>query len=264
MILSRSVRTSLQRVKPTLNISYRLYHNAVAKFTTIDLNGIPFSYDTGIMIGEPGENYIYIEPDIGQAIRRALVSQIKFGSATHHDTLPLQFNHRSLCFTHQSFSLPRIELQQNLGDSKQDVSSATLWLTGNWNAITLDGTPDAQILRLYETNIVRARPTQMTYLESAVFSPQQHKNYGQDDAFQLAGILAQKITLNHPFQDGNKRTALVAASMFVQLHGYQLREPFFISDEMDEKIKDAHVAVATRQWDAEKLASFYESITTSL
>ncbi|EXL94852.1 hypothetical protein NOF04DRAFT_11014 [Fusarium oxysporum II5] len=48
----------------------------------------------------------------------------------------------------------------------------------------------AQILRLYETNIIRARPTQMTYLESAVFSPQQHKNYGQEDPFELASILA--------------------------------------------------------------------------
>ncbi|KAH7168009.1 DOC family protein [Fusarium sp. MPI-SDFR-AT-0072] len=104
----------------------------------------------------------------------------------------------------------------------------------------------------------------MTYLKSAVFSPQQHKNYGQDDPFQLASILAQKIILNHAYQDGNKRTALVAANMFLQLHGYQLREALFISDENDEQIKEAHVAVATRQWDAEQLASFYNSIATSL
>ncbi|KAF5716029.1 hypothetical protein FMUND_6541 [Fusarium mundagurra] len=148
MMLSRSVRTSLRRVKPTLNISHRLYHNAVAKFTTIDSNGVPVSYDTGIMIGEPGENYIYIEPDIGKAIRRAVFSQTGSSSEAHSKTLPLQFNHRSLCFTPQTLPLPRIELQQNLGDSKQDVSSATLWLTGNWNAITLDGTPDEEFERL--------------------------------------------------------------------------------------------------------------------
>ncbi|KAH7248631.1 uncharacterized protein BKA55DRAFT_569597 [Fusarium redolens] len=81
----------------------------------------------------------------------------------------------------------------------------------------------SQIIRLYETNIIRARPTQATYLESAVFSPQQHMHYGQNDLFQLASILAQKITLNHAYQDGNKRTALIAANMFLQLHGYQLR-----------------------------------------
>ncbi|KAF5570478.1 DOC family protein [Fusarium pseudoanthophilum] len=243
-----SVRTSLRRVKPTLNTPYRSYHNAVAKFTTIDSKGMPITYDTGIMIGDPGESYIYVEPDIGKAIKRAVVSQSEPSSDPQSETLSLKFNHRSLCFTHQYLPLPRIELQRNLGDSKQEVSPATLWLTGNWNAITLDGSPGAQILRLYETNIIRARPIQMTYLESAVFSPQQHKNYGQDDPFQLASILTQKITLNHPFQDGNKRTALIAASI----------------DEMDEQIKDAHVAVATRQWDVEQLAKFYKSITTSL
>ncbi|EWZ41081.1 hypothetical protein FOXYS1_9691 [Fusarium oxysporum] len=122
----------------------------------------------------------------------------------------------------------------------------------------------AQKFRLYETNIIRARPTQMTYLESAVFSPQQHKNYDQEDPFQLGSILAQKIILNHPYQDRNKRMALVAANMFLQLHGYQLRKPLFISDEIDEQIKDAHCAVATKQWDAKQLASFYKSIATSL
>ncbi|RKK55819.1 hypothetical protein BFJ67_g4142 [Fusarium oxysporum f. sp. cepae] len=104
----------------------------------------------------------------------------------------------------------------------------------------------AQKFRLYETNIILARPTQMTYLESAVFSPQQHKNYDQEDPFQLGSILAQKIFLNHPYQDRNKRMALVAANMFLQLHGYQLRKPLFISDEIDEQIKDAHCAVATK------------------
>ncbi|KAF9765349.1 hypothetical protein IL306_002437 [Fusarium sp. DS 682] len=117
-------------------------------------------------------------------------------------------------------------------------------------------------MRLYETNIIRARPTQITYLESAVFSPQQHKHYGQDDPFQLAGILAQKITLNHAYQDGNKRTSLLAANEFLRMNGYQLREELFPSDEIDDKITAAHVAVATKQWDAEKLAAFYKSIAT--
>jgi hypothetical protein len=40
-----------------------------------------------------------------------------------------------------------------------------------------------QVMRLYDANIARARPTQPTYLESAVYSPQQHKNYGQTDLF---------------------------------------------------------------------------------
>ncbi|KAF5538333.1 hypothetical protein FMEXI_9430 [Fusarium mexicanum] len=157
MLLSRYVRTSLRKVKPTLNIPSRLYHNAVAKFTTIDSKGMPVSYDTGIMIGKPGENYIYVEPDIGKAIKRAVVSQLKLDNETHSTTLSLLFNHRLLCLTHQSLSFPQIELQQTLGDSKQDMSSATLWLTGNWNAITLNGTPDEEFERMARETAVKLK-----------------------------------------------------------------------------------------------------------
>lgn len=109
--------------------------------------------------------------------------------------------------------------------------------------------------------IIRALPTQATYLESAVYSPQQHKHYGQDDLFQLAGVLAQKITLNHAYQDGNKRTALLAADMFLRINGYKLREGELMTrDELDHRLKNAHVATATNEWDADQLGSFYKNI----
>lgn len=122
----------------------------------------------------------------------------------------------------------------------------------------------AQVMRLYDTNITRALPTQPTYLESAVYSPQQHKHYGQTDLFQLAGVLAQKITLNHAYQDGNKRVSLLAADMFMKINGYQLQKTLLSRDELDEQLQSAHVAVATKQWDAENLASFYEHNVGSL
>jgi hypothetical protein len=100
-MLSRSVRASLWRVEPTLNFPFRLYHNAVAKITTIDSKGTPVSHDTSIMIGNPGESYIYVEPEVGEAMRRAVASQLRSGGAKHCETLPLQFNHRSLHFTHR-------------------------------------------------------------------------------------------------------------------------------------------------------------------
>ncbi|SCO84608.1 uncharacterized protein FRV6_08735 [Fusarium oxysporum] len=156
-MLSRCIPKSLRGVKPTLKFSSRLYHNAVAKFTNIDKKGMPVSYDTGIMIGEPGESYICIEPDIGKAFRRAVVSQLGSDGAHQVVTLPLRFDHRSLHFIHQSFPLPRIEIHQNLGDSKHDVSSATLWLTGNWNAITLDGSPDEDFERMSRETAVKLK-----------------------------------------------------------------------------------------------------------
>src|SRR6478735_55754 len=101
VMLSRCIPKSLRGVKPTLKFSSRLYHNAVAKFTNIDKKGMPVSYDTGIMIGEPGESYICIEPDIGKAFRRAVVSQLGSDGAHQVVTLPLRFDHRSLHFIHR-------------------------------------------------------------------------------------------------------------------------------------------------------------------
>ncbi|KAF4467975.1 doc family [Fusarium albosuccineum] len=120
----------------------------------------------------------------------------------------------------------------------------------------------AQVMRLYEVNIMRARPTQPTYLESALDSPQRHKHYGQNDIFQLAGILGEKTTLNHAYQDGNKRTSLLAADMFLKMNGHQLQKTLSKSEELDGRIRDAHVAVATKEWDAEKLAAFYKSLAS--
>lgn len=44
----------------------------------------------------------------------------------------------------ESLPFPRIDIHQNLGQPDSKISSATLWLSGNWHAITLDGTPDGQ------------------------------------------------------------------------------------------------------------------------
>lgn len=117
-----------------------------------------------------------------------------------------------------------------------------------------------QIIRLCETHVTRASPTQLPLLDSAVSSPQNHKYYGQNDVFQLAGILAEKIILNHAYQDGNKRVALVAADMFLKINGYQLQKKPFGRDEVNDSLKDAHVAVATNVWTAEDLAEYYRSI----
>ncbi|KAF5620602.1 DOC family protein [Fusarium sp. NRRL 52700] len=122
----------------------------------------------------------------------------------------------------------------------------------------------SQVKRLYDTHIARAQPTQPTYLESAIYSPQQHKHYGEEDLFRLAGVLAEKIILNHAYQDGNKRVALLAADMFLKINGYQLQKKLFTSDELDQQLQSAHIAVATNQWDAEQLASFYRSVATPI
>ena len=48
-------------------------------------------------------------------------------------------------------------------------------------------------------------------------------SYGNcDDIAQLAAAYAHGIAGNHGFADGNKRTALVTADLFLMLNGYEL------------------------------------------
>ena len=58
--------------------------------------------------------------------------------------------------------------------------------------------------------------------ESAMMRPQNLAQYGQPDAADLAASYCFGMARNHPFIDGNKRTAFVAAELFLALNGYAL------------------------------------------
>ena len=58
--------------------------------------------------------------------------------------------------------------------------------------------------------------------ESAVARPLQLAHYGEPDAADLAAVYAVGLSRNHPFVDGNKRTAFVAAELFLTLNGVEL------------------------------------------
>lgn len=61
-------------------------------------------------------------------------------------------------------------------------------------------------------------------LLSALARPKNLVTYGSDpDIPGLAASLAFGIVRNHPFVDGNKRTALVAARTFIIMNGYDLK-----------------------------------------
>ena len=61
-------------------------------------------------------------------------------------------------------------------------------------------------------------------LESALARPQQLLAYGAPppDLCDLAAALAHGLARNHPFVDGNKRTAAVACETFLELNGATL------------------------------------------
>lgn len=62
----------------------------------------------------------------------------------------------------------------------------------------------------------------MGLFESAMARPQNLALYDKPDAAALAASYAFGIARNHPFVDGNKRTAAVVSETFLLLNGYAL------------------------------------------
>ncbi len=58
-------------------------------------------------------------------------------------------------------------------------------------------------------------------LESALARPLNRAGYGEPDVAELAAVYAIGIARNHPFVDGNKRTAFAALFMFLALNGIE-------------------------------------------
>ena len=61
-------------------------------------------------------------------------------------------------------------------------------------------------------------------LESALDRPRNLLAYGDNPSIhELAAAYCTGIVRNHPFMDGNKRTGVVAAAVFLDLNGYEFR-----------------------------------------
>lgn len=59
-------------------------------------------------------------------------------------------------------------------------------------------------------------------LESAVPRPRKQFAYGEASLARLAASYAFGISRSHPFLDGNRRTSLVVAELFLALNGVEL------------------------------------------
>lgn len=62
-------------------------------------------------------------------------------------------------------------------------------------------------------------------LGSALARPKNLAAYGEPAIAELAAAYAFGIARNHPFIDGNKRTAFMAAYLFLGLNGLRLEAP---------------------------------------
>jgi len=67
------------------------------------------------------------------------------------------------------------------------------------------------------------------------------------DIFEMAAAYAFHISQNHPFVDGNKRTALASALVFLELNRIGIPDP-------DEKLYDAMIQIASGKMAKEKFA----------
>ena len=88
-------------------------------------------------------------------------------------------------------------------------------------------------------------------LESALARPQQLYAYGDPlpDIADLAASLAFGLARNHPFVDGNKRTAAVCCETFIELNSARL-------DAEDTELFPLFLALAEGKLPAEELAAW--------
>ena len=87
-------------------------------------------------------------------------------------------------------------------------------------------------------------------LSSAIAMPHAsfHGEYLHNDIYEMAAAYAFHIGKNHPFVDGNKRTALVSALVFLELNGIS------ISDSQG-KLYDAMLDLSTGKLNKSEFAS---------
>ena len=89
-------------------------------------------------------------------------------------------------------------------------------------------------------------------LDSAIARPVNLAGYGEPDVADLAAAYAFGIAQNHPFVDGNKRTAAVVSETFLMLNGYELTAT-------DAELVVAFVALAGGELSEAEMADWFRN-----
>ena len=91
-------------------------------------------------------------------------------------------------------------------------------------------------------------------LQSAIAQPSAGfgGQYLHADLFEMAAAYLFHIALNHPFVDGNKRTALAAALVFLEFNGVDF-------DSNEQEVEDITVLVAEGKLEKPQIADFFRS-----
>jgi death-on-curing protein len=97
----------------------------------------------------------------------------------------------------------------------------------------------------------------LSLLTSAVAIPEStfDGQYLHVDVFEMAAAYAYHICMNHPFIDGNKRTGLVTALVFLDFNGIRIEDP-------DEILYEAMMSIASGEKQKEYLADTLRKLGT--
>ena len=95
-------------------------------------------------------------------------------------------------------------------------------------------------------------------LESAIAQPEASfaGEWLHPDIFEMASAYAFHICMNHPFVDGNKRAALVAALAFLGMNDFMLSDP-------KEKLRSAMLEMAASRMSKKEFAEVLRNLPTS-
>lgn len=86
-------------------------------------------------------------------------------------------------------------------------------------------------------------------LAASLARPRHLFAYGQPDLFDLAAAYGYGLAKNHPFIDGNKRTAFMAMYVFLGLNRYLLEVPEMEVVQMMERLAtDRETQESLAQW----------------
>ena len=91
-------------------------------------------------------------------------------------------------------------------------------------------------------------------LESAMARPINLVAYGDPDVAELAASYAFGIARNHPFVDGNKRTAAVISETFLHLNGHVLTCD-------DAELVETFLALAAGEMTVDQLTNWFRRWT---
>jgi len=117
-----------------------------------------------------------------------------------------------------------------------------------------------EVLEIHHDQIPRYGGTEgirdLGLLQSALSMPQAGagNQYFHADLFEMAAAYLFHIVRNHPFVDGNKRTGVTAALVFLEMNGIEIRAS-------DEALVKTVLAVAEGKLQKGALAEFFRRHT---